>query len=89
LCRRDIVTRRKKRHPRHDDAHQFDQLAKILRRRISSAHANRLSHALDNVSPTENLIPLLACAIPLPSALGMYQAELNGKLPSAVDKNII
>ena len=38
LCRRDVVTRREKRHARHDDANQFDQLAKIFRRRVSSAH---------------------------------------------------
>jgi hypothetical protein len=48
------VTRREKRHPRHDDTHQFDQLAKILRRCITPAHANRLSHAPDQADPPEN-----------------------------------
>ena len=55
LCRRDVVARREKRHPRHDDADEFDQLAKIFRRRVSSAHDAKVSHAKDNACPTENL----------------------------------
>jgi len=61
LCRRDVVARPKKWHPRHDDADQFDQLAEIFCRRITSAHAHRLSHARDNACPTEKFFSL-ACA---------------------------
>jgi hypothetical protein len=39
LRRRDIVARREKWHARHDDTNEFDQLAKIFRRCVSSAHA--------------------------------------------------
>ena len=38
MTRRDVVARRKKRRTRHDDANEFDQLVKIFRRRVSSAH---------------------------------------------------
>ena len=38
LRRRDVVARREKRHARHDDANEFDQLGKIFRRRVSSTH---------------------------------------------------
>ena len=54
LRRRDVVARPEKRHPRHHDADQFDQLAEIFRRCVSPAHETRLSHALDNACPSEN-----------------------------------
>jgi hypothetical protein len=44
LRRRDIVARRKKRRTRHDDANEFDQLVKIFRRRVSSAHLRGKYH---------------------------------------------
>ena len=42
LRRRDVVTRPKNWHPRHDDANEFDQLGKIFCRYVSSAHGRRL-----------------------------------------------
>ena len=44
LRRRDVVARRKNRRTRHDDANEFDQLVKIFRRRVSSAHLRRKYH---------------------------------------------
>ena len=44
LRRRDVVARREKRDSRHDDANELNQLVKIFRRRVSSAHLRGKYH---------------------------------------------